>query len=318
MKARLILFVGFGPPPHHLQKEPRCALSLRALNVAGDADVDGDGVPDVAIGAFRDAKVRVFSGQTGATLVDVAGAANSRFGWTIDLADLNGDGHADLAVGRRTSAKTDAVSVVSGLTGKIAFDTALAPDLTDAAFAGDVDGDGVVDLLIATDAAASNGLFGVARGGPWLGAAAASDVAGGGDLLTVNGSSGGPGRRVDVGAGDSLQIGLAGPSTSPPNVFVVFGMLGAPNEIDAHAFAGLNGTLALFPAPLAPAAYPLLFTLTSTHPVPGGALIPAAPGAPWLFELPAGIPFPLTFALEAVVEDGVAFSATNAVLVNVE
>ncbi|MDQ6779235.1 MAG: FG-GAP-like repeat-containing protein, partial [Actinomycetota bacterium] len=79
-------------------------------SVVGLGDVNGDGVPDIAVGAFRQqvganqnqGKVYVFSGASGDLLYTVdnpSGQANSTFGdGIIATSDLNGDGVRDFVV----------------------------------------------------------------------------------------------------------------------------------------------------------------------------------------------------------------------------
>ena len=78
--------------------------------VAGVGDLDGDGIDDVAVGAFgvdgRTGRVSIFlGGMTGlrtppAIRVDGPFGGNGDFGWTVAGAgDVDGSGAADLAVG---------------------------------------------------------------------------------------------------------------------------------------------------------------------------------------------------------------------------
>ncbi len=104
--------------------------------VAGIGDVNGDGTPDVAAGAYRDdttggtdaGSVVLFSGSNGALirkLSDPLGAASDQLGGAVTLAgDLNHDGTPDIAAGSELSEDAGgvdrgAVIVFSGADGSI-------------------------------------------------------------------------------------------------------------------------------------------------------------------------------------------------------
>jgi len=148
-------------------------------SVGGAGDVDGDGVPDLIVGAPRDdlgnpaspdtGRAFVFSGATGARLFSFTGpAASSVFGESVAGAgDLDGDGVPDLVVGAPGAApngRTGAgsVFVFSGATGAQIrrFDGRAAGDSMgcSVASAGDVDGDGVPDLVVGAGSADPSGL----------------------------------------------------------------------------------------------------------------------------------------------------------------
>ncbi len=130
-----------------------------ALDAAGD--VDGDGVPDVLVGARGDGpngegSVRVLSGQTGLPILSFSGSASATvFAVGEDVAgvgDLDGDGHADVAVGAPLSHTTGTFSgravVLSGKTGAPLFvrdGVAGARFGFGVAAVSDVDGDGFTD-----------------------------------------------------------------------------------------------------------------------------------------------------------------------------
>jgi VCBS repeat protein/FG-GAP repeat protein len=137
--------------------------------VASAGDIDGDGIDDVAIGAPADGNgtVSIHSGATGALLRVSSGAtAGSRFGAALaNLGDLDGDGVPELAVGAPkdasggtqlglaviySGANGGAIAQFSGATVGGGFGSVLDD-------AGDVDGDGIHDLLVVEQADTSSG-----------------------------------------------------------------------------------------------------------------------------------------------------------------
>ncbi len=144
-------------------------------NLGGAGDVDGDGTPDIAVGARlhdhggnADAgAVYVFSGADGSSLQSHFGTtANEQLGqWVQGAGDVNRDGFADVIAGAHLAdfggADSGRATVFSGVDGTTiwTFDGANAGDNLGRSVdtAGDVDGDGHADLLVGADLANGKG-----------------------------------------------------------------------------------------------------------------------------------------------------------------
>ena len=133
--------------------QPLWSVSIYGFALAAPGDVNGDGVPDVAAVGPGSSSVRVLDGTTGFPLWTWIGAATGYGAALAAFGDRDGDGVLDIAVGSFGSYDLPVV-LLSGATGQQLGTIPLAqPDETvgtSLAAAGDLDGDGVGDIMVTT------------------------------------------------------------------------------------------------------------------------------------------------------------------------
>jgi hypothetical protein len=151
-------------------------------SVSNAGDVNGDGLADLIVGAYaanaNKGKSYVVFGQTGTTAINLSAVAAGTSGFVINgltstdfsgysvsnAGDVNGDGLADLIVGAPSTAITNNGYVVFGKTDNTAIDMSavvagtggfvINPEAigtrvgTSVSAAGDLNGDGLADLLV--------------------------------------------------------------------------------------------------------------------------------------------------------------------------
>lgn len=135
------------------------------IAVAGLGDVNGDGVPDYAYGIYKDdvlayngGAVRIHSGADHGLIHQIDGdSVGSGLGWAVaNVGDVDGDGVDDVAIGAPgdldNNSYRGSVQVRSGATAQLLhrFEGSAIGDWFGFSVAGvgDVDGDGVPDILV--------------------------------------------------------------------------------------------------------------------------------------------------------------------------
>ena len=313
------------------------------------ADLDGDGVRDLAISApgFDDpiagladvGRISVVSGATRAALWFADGAAGGELlgspfarARIVGLGDVDGDGSADLAAPfLNAQSSLFGYRILSGADGRSIATTLMTVPVGstlhyDIVASTDEDGDGLADIVLRNPnfsvvGSVGEGAIEKRTFGRFLGAAAVSAVDFGAaasyDVLRLNGSAGGPQRRVDLGAGGLLTVGvdaLQGPPSTTP--FLLFAQIGAPGFADAFGLPFGLGTMVFAPQPLAPTTPGAFFVVDAFSAGGTGALL-YVPPAPWSLTVTApNAAFDVCYQALLLQPNG-ALRVTNAVLLSV-
>ena len=156
------VFSGYSGQLLHTLFGPGMAVEGFGSSVAGAGDVNGDGHDDVVVGApgsllSSPGSASVYSGADGALLHRFYGTSNSRLGASVAGAgDLDGDGFDDILVGTpqwgvQPRLWVGSVSAYSGRDGTLLYrvegTSAMDRLGTAVASVGDLDGDGIQDVL---------------------------------------------------------------------------------------------------------------------------------------------------------------------------
>jgi len=173
-RGRVYVYDGLSTEPRFVIESDEQGSSLGGMFVSVVGDVDADGVADIYASDWSHGargpttgRIYVHSGRDGSRLLTLTGEAEGDgFGiGPADAGDVDGDGHADLIIGAWQHAGAapsgGKVYLFSGRDGTLlrAWTSRVMGETFgfDATGMGDVDGDGVIDLLLTSGWSAVNG-----------------------------------------------------------------------------------------------------------------------------------------------------------------
>jgi hypothetical protein len=191
------------------------------------------------------------------------------------------------------------------------------------AVVGDVDEDGHVDVAVATDSGVAvfpNRTFHPPRALRGNVNAAAGRVA---DVLLVNGSAGGPERRVVVAAGAPLAFGMElPPARTVAAKFIVHSWVREPDSASTVRLPGGLGMMSKIPRLVGPAADRReTWNNVGRVPLLGAPTRPSSPAPSEFLALGGGVRRRITFVLQGLIRDPASpsgsFAVTNGVVVEV-
>jgi protocatechuate 3,4-dioxygenase beta subunit len=226
------------------------------------ADVTGDGVDDIVVGAGQGGspRVKVYDGTTGSVVRDfVAFTASFTGGVWVAAGDMNKDGKADIVVGAGEGGGSH-IKIFDGGTGTetrgvFAFDQSIGGGARVAV--GDFNNDGQLDILAATGknvqarVAVINGTnlanittyfpYANFTGGVFV---AAGDVNGDGvaDIITGAGEGGGPRVRVSNLNGSTIFDGFVAETSFSGGIRVAAQDVNGDGKADIITGQGIGGT----------------------------------------------------------------------------
>jgi len=139
----------------------RTGATFLGSAVAFLGDLDGDGVSDFAASAAGDKSTSVYSGATRAP--QLSGLGFVWGGTVVPLGDIDADSVPDFLVGRTVSAPSDVVAMAySGRTGERLYTVSDGVNslISAGSAVGDLDGDGITEVLIGAPAVLLSGKSG--------------------------------------------------------------------------------------------------------------------------------------------------------------